>query len=125
MGGTHLNQPIVGMAADGSGGYWLVAADGGIFAYGTAGFFGSTGSMHLNEPVVGMAPAAQGQGYWLVASDGGVFSYGSALFFGSTGGLVLAQPIVGITASPDEGATRWLAPTAACSRSATPTSTGP
>ena len=31
MGGKPLNQPIVGMAADATtGGYWLVAADGGI-----------------------------------------------------------------------------------------------
>ena len=43
----HLNKPIVGMAPtrDG-GGYWLVASDGGIFAYGDAGFYGSTGSSH-------------------------------------------------------------------------------
>ncbi len=35
-GSLHLNQPIVGMAAtpDG-GGYWLVAADGGIFSFGS------------------------------------------------------------------------------------------
>ena len=32
-GGTHLNQPIVGMAATPDGqGYWLVASDGGIFS---------------------------------------------------------------------------------------------
>jgi hypothetical protein len=37
-----LNKPIVGMAATPDGmGYWLVASDGGIFAYGDAGFFGS------------------------------------------------------------------------------------
>jgi hypothetical protein len=52
----HLNQPVVGMAAtpDG-GGYWLVAADGGIFAYADAPFDGSTGAIHLNEPIVGMS----------------------------------------------------------------------
>jgi len=40
-----LNRPVVGMAAtpDG-GGYWLVATDGGIFAYGDAGFHGSPGT---------------------------------------------------------------------------------
>ena len=37
-------------------GYWFVAADGGIFSYGDARFFGSTGSLHLNQPIVGMAP---------------------------------------------------------------------
>jgi hypothetical protein len=36
------------------GGYWLVAADGGVFAFGNAGFFGSTGGIVLNQPIVGM-----------------------------------------------------------------------
>ena len=36
-------------------GYWLVASDGGIFAFGDAPFLGSTGSFPLNRPVVGMA----------------------------------------------------------------------
>ena len=64
----HLNQPIVGMAAtpDG-GGYWLVAADGGVFSFGDASYSGSTGGMHLNQPIVGMAATPDGRGYWLVA----------------------------------------------------------
>jgi hypothetical protein len=32
-----------------------VAADGGIFAFGTATFDGSMGGQHLDAPVVGMA----------------------------------------------------------------------
>ena len=44
------------MAATPDGkGYWLVASDGGIFSYGDAQFYGSTGSITLNKPVVGMA----------------------------------------------------------------------
>jgi hypothetical protein len=39
------------------GGYWLVATDGGIFNYGDATFYGSTGSIVLNKPVVGMVAA--------------------------------------------------------------------
>ena len=40
-----LNKPIVGMAATPDGkGYWLVASDGGIFTYGDATFYGSTGA---------------------------------------------------------------------------------
>jgi hypothetical protein len=31
-----------------------VAADGGIFTFGDAQFFGSTGALHLNRPIVGM-----------------------------------------------------------------------
>ena len=32
-----------------------MASDGGIFAYGDAVFYGSTGAMTLNKPIVGMA----------------------------------------------------------------------
>ena len=66
------------------GGYWLVASDGGVFSFGDAGFYGSTGSLVLNQPIVGMAATPDGAGYWLVASDGGVFSFGDARFYGST-----------------------------------------
>ena len=35
MGGRHLNEPIVGIAAAPDGqGYWMVASDGGIFSFG-------------------------------------------------------------------------------------------
>ncbi len=44
MGATHLNQPVVGMTASPRGhGYWMVARDGGIFSFGDARFYGSTG----------------------------------------------------------------------------------
>ena len=100
MGGQHLNQPVVGMAATASSnGYWLVASDGGVFTFGDAGFFGSMGGQHLNKPIVGMAATADGQGYWLVASDGGIFSFGDAGFQGSMGDKPLNQPIVGMTAT--------------------------
>ncbi len=36
-------------------GYWLIAADGGVFNYGDAGFFGSMGGRALVQPVVGGA----------------------------------------------------------------------
>ena len=56
----RLNKPIVGMAATPDGkGYWLVASDGGIFAFGDAVFYGSTGAMRLNKPIVGMVVAAE------------------------------------------------------------------
>ena len=96
MGGTHLNQPMVGgSGACGTPGYWMVASDGGIFSFGGAGFYGSTGSIHLNKPIVGMAATPDGLGYWLVASDGGIFAYGDASFLGSMGATPLNQPIVG------------------------------
>ena len=48
--------PVVGMeATDDGGGYWLVAADGGVFTYGDAPFSGSEGGTRLNAPMVGIA----------------------------------------------------------------------
>jgi hypothetical protein len=42
MGGQHLNAPVVGIAATHDGaGYWEVASDGGIFAFGDAHYYGS------------------------------------------------------------------------------------
>jgi Calx-beta domain-containing protein len=81
-------------------GYWFVAADGGIFAFGNAKFFGSTGNVKLNKPIVGMATTPSGNGYWLVASDGGMFAFGDAKFFGSTGNVSLNQQIVGMASTP-------------------------
>ena len=78
-------------------GYWFVAADGGIFAFGGAGFFGSTGNIKLNQPIVGMAATPGNDGYWLVATDGGIFAFGKAVFKGSTGNIKLNQPIVGMS----------------------------
>ena len=88
-------------------GYWIVGSDGGIFAYGSAVFKGSTGAMQLNRPIVGMAPTPSGGGYWLVASDGGIFSFGDAVFKGSTGAMRLNRPIVGMAPTPS-GRGYWL-----------------
>ena len=139
-GNIHLNSALVGMAVTPEPlfhcyatrlfcdqGYWLAAADGGVFAYGADGgdgwngtgahFLGSTGCMRLNQPIVGIAPSAdttdvgtntachvgplQSGGYWMVARDGGIFAFGTAPFLGSTGCLVLNRPVVGMAASQD------------------------
>jgi subtilase family serine protease len=104
MGGIPLTAPVVGLASTPAGrGYWEVASDGGIFAFGNAGFLGSMGGKVLDRPIVGIAATPDGGGYWEVASDGGVFSFGDAGFLGSMGGKVLNRPIVGIAATPDGG----------------------
>ena len=76
-----------------------MASDGGIFAFGDAPFYGSTGALRLNKPIVGMAATPSGQGYWLVASDGGIFAFGDAAFYGSTGAISLARPVVSMASS--------------------------
>ncbi|HEX2039016.1 MAG TPA: PQQ-dependent sugar dehydrogenase [Acidimicrobiales bacterium] len=107
-GGIRLNSPVIGMARTPTGdGYWLTAADGGVFAFGNARFHGSMGGTRLNAPIVGTAAHPSGAGYWLVASDGGVFAFGNARFHGSMGGTRLNAPIVGMAAHPG-GAGYWL-----------------
>ncbi len=99
-GSLTLVAPVVGItAAPGGNGYWLGAADGGVFNYGPgAAFLGSAGGLHLNAPVVAIAGSPDGNGYWLAAGDGGVFSYPDAVFWGSAGGLTLNAPMVGMAA---------------------------
>jgi hypothetical protein len=47
---------VVGIASTPSGhGYWEVASDGGIFAFGDAQFYGSMGGKPLVKPVVAMS----------------------------------------------------------------------
>ena len=93
---SHLNRPIVGISpTPDNRGYWLVASDGGVFAFG-APFRGSLGSLTLRKPVNGLV--AYGNGYLMVASDGGVFDFSNKAFVGSLGNDPPAAPIVGIAA---------------------------
>ena len=46
-------------------GYWLLASDGGVFSFGDAHFYGSTGAMKLERAGRRMGTAAGGNGYWL------------------------------------------------------------
>ncbi len=112
---TSTSPPVVTSPTTTSQhGYWLVGSDGGIFTFGNAQFYGSTGNLHLQRPVVSITPTANDGGYWLVASDGGIFSFGDAGFYGSIPGLgidpagsglphSLNAPIVGMVPTADGG----------------------
>ncbi|HEY3239329.1 MAG TPA: hypothetical protein VGL92_07195, partial [Acidimicrobiia bacterium] len=76
-------------------GYYMVAADGGIFTFGDARFLGSMGGTRLNAPVQSLVPDPDGAGYWLVASDGGIFTF-DAPFRGSLGAIRLNKPVTGM-----------------------------
>ena len=105
---ANLAAPVVAITpVDAGQGYYMVAADGGIFAFGDAQFYGSTGAITLNRPIVGMASTPDGKGYWLVAVDGGIFAFGDAQFYGSTGSKVLSRSVVGMASTPD-GKGYWL-----------------
>jgi hypothetical protein len=65
------------------GGYWLAAADGGIFSFGDAQFDGSAGGNPPAAPVVSMAADQAANGYWLAGAAGAVYPFGQAPFLGS------------------------------------------
>jgi hypothetical protein len=96
MGGRRLNAPVRSLVPDGDGdGYWLVASDGGVFAF-DAPFRGSLGDVKLNRPVRGMV--RYGNGYVMVAEDGGIFAFSDKPFSGSLGAAAPASPIVSVGA---------------------------
>jgi beta-lactamase class A len=67
------------MAATPDGdGYWLVAADGGIFTFGDAPFEGSESGQFLTQKVVGMAASGAG-GYWVATGGGAKDPYSGTL----------------------------------------------
>ncbi|HEV7688826.1 MAG TPA: hypothetical protein VGQ80_19785, partial [Acidimicrobiia bacterium] len=98
--GTLVVRAPERATASGTAGYWLVGVDGGVFNYGEAPFYGSTGSVPLNSPIVGFVPTPSAGGYWMVAGDGGIFAFGDGSFFGSMGGKPLNRPIAAMAAAP-------------------------
>ena len=66
-------------------GYWMVAADGGIFAFGNARYLGS-GAGKERVPCVAMSASTSGAGYALCFLDGSVLTFGDAPFLGSASG---------------------------------------
>jgi hypothetical protein len=85
--GPHLNAPIVAMvpSAD-NGGYFMVASDGGVFAFGDATFAGSCpGIGGCLGAAVAVMPDASGNGYWLVTDLGHVYAFGDAAYLGAPG----------------------------------------
>jgi len=111
-GTASVPSRFVAMASTPSGhGYWLVQADGGVFAFGDAPYLGSLPGLGLSPPaaVTGFALTPDGSGYWLVDGNGDVFTFGDAVFYGSLPGAGVSPlgQIVGIVSSHD-GRGYWL-----------------
>ena len=104
---NSLNAPIVGLvpSADG-GGYFMVAADGGVFAFGNAHFAGSCpGICACSGAAVADMPDASGNGYWLVTQTGHVYTFGDATYFGAPGPQ--SVPVTSAVRTPD-GRGYWI-----------------
>ncbi len=100
-----LNAPIVGMVpSHDDGGYFMVAADGGVFAFGDATFAGSCpGIGGCMGAAVAVVPDATGSGYWVVTNAGFVYAFGDAANHGWPG--TQSSPV---TARRRHTRRRWL-----------------
>ncbi len=82
-----LDAPIVGMVpSHDDGGYFMVASDGGVFAFGDAHFAGSCpGIGGCSGSAVAVMPDHSGDGYWLITSTGNAYTFGDAPYLGAPG----------------------------------------
>ena len=67
-------------------GYWMVGADGKVYAFGKAGKLGSA-----SGPTVAIAARAGGRGYWTVDAAGDVSHFGTAAAHGGHPALALRR----------------------------------
>ncbi|MCP5026941.1 MAG: M23 family metallopeptidase [Actinomycetia bacterium] len=104
--GDEAGDPVAVQSTVAGAGYWILDADGRVFAFGDAGFYGDMSAHDLNGPVLGLETHGRGTGYWLVADDGGVFAF-DVPFLGSMGALPLNTPVISM-ASTESGAGYWL-----------------
>ena len=98
---NSLNAPIVGMVPSVTGhGYFMVASDGGVFAFGDAHFAGSCpGIGGCVGSAVSVMPDSTGKGYWLVTNLGAVYAFGDAQFYGAP--AAQSVPVVDAVPTPD------------------------
>jgi hypothetical protein len=91
-------------------GYYLVGADGGVFAFGTAAYYGGLAGTPLVSPVVAIAADPEDGSYTLVEANGAATTFdaaqpGTPVVDTVTG--TSAAPIVAAVDTPD-GLGTWL-----------------
>ena len=83
-------------------GYWMLSSDGKVYAFGTAGRFGST-----SGPAVAIASRFDGEGYWVTDAAGDVSHFGTAAADGGNPALNTGERVTTISATPS-GNGYWL-----------------
>ena len=109
---NSLNAPIVGMVpSTTAAATFMVASDGGVFAFGDAHFAGSCpGIGGCSGAAVAVMPDASGNGYWLVTHTGNIYTFGDAPYYGATGNT--GSPVTSAVRTPKAVAIGSSRPTA-------------
>ena len=83
-------------------GYWMLGADGHVFAFG-----GAPGLGNAPGPAVALAALRDGTGYWVVDAAGNVLAFGKAAYRGGAPALRAGEVVSTISATPS-GKGYWL-----------------
>ena len=83
-------------------GYWMLGADGVVYAFGGVGHFGTS-----NAPATAMASQRDGGGYWIVNEKGAVRAFGAARGYGAQPRLEVGELVTTISSTPS-GNGYWL-----------------
>jgi hypothetical protein len=86
-------------------GYWMVAREGTVFAFGDARWMGNAPVGSVTAVDVEATPTRAG--YWVVDAAGHVFSFGDAAYFGGSTGLRRGEEVTSMSATPS-GKGYWL-----------------
>ena len=109
VGGPAAPAPLApGAPAPSAGrsGYWILARNGAVYAFGDARSFGNAS---LASNAVDLEPTPSGQGYWVVDDRGRVAAFGDAKALGGAErvGLAAGETVTSLSATPS-GAGYWI-----------------
>lgn len=86
--------PTVYRAASPQAGYWMLARDGTVYAFGDAQNYGSLGPVSVD-----IEPTDTGKGYWILTELGQVRAFGDAGWYGDPVGMDRAHGEYGVAMS--------------------------
>ena len=106
-----LNAPIVGIVPSYDGrGYFLVANDGGVFAFGDAKFEGSCPGIGgcFSSGIADVMTDGSGSGYWVVSYSGDVHAFGDAINYGGPASYLPYATVVRSAVRTASGNGYWI-----------------
>jgi hypothetical protein len=104
---SYPTNPTPHPSATAGPGYWTLAANGNVLAFGNVPRFANAPLATSDRPYIAIASTPSGNGYWTVDVRGDVHAFGDAHDYGGTDTIALNQPVLGIAPTAD-GKGYWL-----------------